>query len=282
MTQDLTMGDKVEGAGKMSVPVKLGISLLTDAEGRITIDFPIEADFNDPKFAITSAIGSAVKAVTAEAVKSPFRLLSKIGGGKGGEEGDDQGYIDFAPGSAELDAAASERLKALSSGLGQRPQIRLVVAGVWDETADAATLREAALEKQLAQQGAKDAASPTLAELEALYKGTAGPETVAALRQTHTTASAEGAKPSLDQGAYEDALREAILASQTVGAAEFQALGEARAAAVRTAFVEQGGLDATRLEMGTARAAAGSGNGRVRLPLEVAGAAAAAQATKAE
>jgi hypothetical protein len=281
MTQDLTLGDKVEGKGKVGLPVKLGISLLTDAEGRITIDFPIDADFNDPKFAITSAIGSAVKAVTAEAVKSPFRLLSKLGGGGGGGDGDDQGYIDFAPGSAELDAASAERLKTLASGLGKRPQIRLVVAGVWNETADAPTLREAALEKQLAQRGAKDAAAPSLAELEALYKEAAGPEKVAALRQSHTAASTEGAKPSLDEGAYEDALREAILASQSVGAAEFQALGEARAAAVRSAFVEQGGLDASRLEMGAARAVTGTGESRVRLSLEVAGAA-AAQAAKAE
>ncbi len=43
VTQDLTLGDKVAGEGKVNLPIKLGVSILTDKEGRITLDVPVEA-----------------------------------------------------------------------------------------------------------------------------------------------------------------------------------------------------------------------------------------------
>ena len=92
---------------------------------------------------------------------------------------------------------------------------------------------------------------------------------------------AAGGKPALDEGAYEEELRKAILTSQPVGPAEFQALGEARAASVQGGLVQQAGLDASRVEMGAPRAATGSGGTRVRLPLEIAGAGPTAPASKA-
>src|SRR5262249_12335649 len=84
VTKDLTLGDKVAGGGNVKLPVKLGISLLTDKDGRITLDFPVEGCLDDPNFGVGTAIGSAMGAVVSELVKSPFRLLAKIGGGKGG------------------------------------------------------------------------------------------------------------------------------------------------------------------------------------------------------
>ena len=76
-TQDLTLGDKVEGEGKVNLPIKLGVSLLTDKDGRITLDFPVEGRLDDPKFGVGTAIGGAIGGVVSELVKSPFRLLAK-------------------------------------------------------------------------------------------------------------------------------------------------------------------------------------------------------------
>ena len=55
VTQDLTLGDKVEGQGKVNLPIKLGVSLLTDKDGRITLDFPVEGRLDDPKFGVGTA-----------------------------------------------------------------------------------------------------------------------------------------------------------------------------------------------------------------------------------
>ena len=55
VTHDLTLGDKVEGEGKVNLPIKLGVSLLTDKEGRITLDVPVEGRLDDPKFGVGTA-----------------------------------------------------------------------------------------------------------------------------------------------------------------------------------------------------------------------------------
>ena len=139
VTQDLTLGDKVEGQGKVSLPIKLGVSLLTDKAGRITLDFPVEGRLDDPNFGIGTALGGVVSGL----IKSPFRLLSKGGGGKGGKEGEDLGYVEFQAGSAALDPASIERLRDLADALKARPGFRVVVAGAWDESADGTALEEA-------------------------------------------------------------------------------------------------------------------------------------------
>ncbi len=59
-TKDLTLGDKVAGERKVNLPIKLGVSLLTDKDGRITLDFPVEGRLDDPKFGVGSAIGGAI------------------------------------------------------------------------------------------------------------------------------------------------------------------------------------------------------------------------------
>jgi hypothetical protein len=138
VTQDLTLGDKVEGQGNVSLPIKLGVSLLTDKDGRITLDFPVEGRLDDPNFGIGTALGGVVSGL----IKSPFRMLSKGGGGK---EGEDLGYVEFPAGSAALDPASAERLRSLATALKARPGFRVVVPGAWDDAADATALREAAL-----------------------------------------------------------------------------------------------------------------------------------------
>ena len=137
VTQDLTLGDKVAGEGKVNLPIKLGVSLLTDKEGRITLDVPVEGRLDDPKFGVGTAIGGVVSGL----IKSPFRLLGKIGGGK---EGEDLGYVEFPAGSAVLEPASAERLRTLANALKERPELRIVVPGAWDDAADGTALREAA------------------------------------------------------------------------------------------------------------------------------------------
>ena len=138
VTQDLTLGDKVAGEGKVNLPIKLGVSLLTDKEGRITLDVPVEGRLDDPEFGVGSAIGGVLSGL----IKSPFRLLGKIGGGK---EGEDLGTVEFPAGSAVVEPASAERLRTLANALKERPELRILVPGAWDEAADGTALRETAL-----------------------------------------------------------------------------------------------------------------------------------------
>ena len=136
VTQDLTLGDKVAGEGKVNLPIKLGVSILTDKNGRITLDVPVEGRLDDPKFDVGTAIGGVVSSL----IKSPFSLLGKIGGGK---EGEDLGHVEFSAGSAVLEPGSVERLRTLASALKERPELRIVVPGAWDDAADGTALREA-------------------------------------------------------------------------------------------------------------------------------------------
>ncbi|MCK5375854.1 MAG: DUF748 domain-containing protein, partial [Acidobacteria bacterium] len=86
VTDGLALGDKVEGEGIMNLPFKLGVSLLTDKNGLITLEFPIEGNLDDPAFGLGNAIGSAATEITSELIKSPFKLLGKLGGGSGDED----------------------------------------------------------------------------------------------------------------------------------------------------------------------------------------------------
>ncbi len=102
-----------------------------------------------------------------------------------------------------LEPAFAERLRTLANALKERPELRIVVPGAWDNAADGAALKEAAL--------------------------------------------------PIPEGGLES-------------------LGRARADAVRKAFVDTSGLDASRIELTSPRAVTGSTGGRVRLTLELAGA----------
>ena len=278
-TQDLTLGDKVAGEGKVNLPIKLGVSLLTDKDGRITLDFPVEGRLDDPEFAVGKAIGAAIGEVVSELIKSPFRLLGKIGGGGGGKEEEDLGYVEFPAGSAALDPASAERLRTLATALKARPGVRIVVPGAWDDAADGTALREAALEKRLGERAGGSSAS--LSALESIYLETATREDLAALRRAQEKPGAAGEKPTLDEAAYASELRRRIVASQPIPAGDLETLGQTRADSVRAALVDASGLDASRVELTAPRAVTGSTGGRVRLTLELAGATEAAEPPKA-
>jgi hypothetical protein len=76
---------------------------------------------------------------------SPFSLLGALFGG-GGEE---LGYQDFAPGSAELTAADKTKLDSLTKGLYERPALGLEIAGSIDPGGDREGLQRAALDKNI-------------------------------------------------------------------------------------------------------------------------------------
>jgi len=141
---DLTLGKKVEGGGLVKLPWKLGVALLKDKEGRITLDVPFEGSFATPGFGMATAAGAAAKEVFTELLKSPFRLLSRIGGSD-----QDLEYVEFAAGSALLEERAVQNLGTLSAALVERPTLALAINGSYDAEADGLALREAALREEL-------------------------------------------------------------------------------------------------------------------------------------
>lgn len=251
---DLKLGEKVEGEGKVKLPIKLGVSLLKDSEGRITLDIPIEGDLSNPEFVMTSAIASAATEVVSEIAKSPFRLLGRLGGGSDDE---DLEFVDFAAGSAVLEEHVTTNLGTLAKALEQRPELMLEIEGSIDPEADANGLREAALASEL---GGQD----TTADLETMYTSRFSSAETEALRTQHTSGAAE---PALDEVAYRRALQAQLVETQPIDESQIQALASARAEAIRSFLVDKAGVDSTRVTILPEPASAATGEGRVQCRL---------------
>jgi hypothetical protein len=142
-----TFGERVESPDATKLPVKLAIAILKDREGKIVLDVPIEGSLDDPQFHLGKVISRAILNIIVKIATSPFSVLGAIFGG-GGEE---LSYQDFAPGSAELQAAETNKLAGLVQGLYERPALQVAIEGSVDAAADLDGLRRIKLEEQLRQ-----------------------------------------------------------------------------------------------------------------------------------
>jgi hypothetical protein len=240
VTDGLALGDKVDGEGMVNLPIKLGVSLLTDKNGLITLEFPIEGNLDDPAFGIGNAIGSAAKEIAGELIKSPFRLLGKLGGGSGDE---DLGFVGFDAGSEVLGNNANAKLQTLAAGADQRPELVLLVQGAWDPVADAIGLKKAAFEALTAEE------EITRELYESMYLETASRESLDALRAQYTATDEDSGEEVLDETAYFRDLRAALIEAQPLDPSEIQALAGARAEAVRAFLVDTQAIDPARVRV---------------------------------
>jgi hypothetical protein len=219
---------------------------------------------------MASAAGSAAKEIFTEIVKSPFKLLGKLGGG-GGEQ--DLQHVEFAAGSTTLDEQQSGKLATLASGLAERPALGLGIVGVFDPEADATALKVEAFEAALVTAGVTQEELDTVIPLDALesaYRTTITDPDLDTLRAQHMPPSErEEAAGELDEIAFRRAMRDALIAVQPIDAATVEALGSARAETIRSALVDTGGIDSARVQVLEAEPAESTGGDWVRCRMEV-------------
>ncbi len=140
-----TFGEKVDSADATKLPVRLGVALLKDRNGKIELDIPIEGSLDDPKFKIGKAVWHVIETLLVKIALSPFAALGSVFGGRGEE----LNYQDFAPGSFALPADGTNKLELLVKGLYERPGLSLEISGSVVPDADRLGLRQFALDKQL-------------------------------------------------------------------------------------------------------------------------------------
>jgi len=201
----LTLGQHTKSPTATKLPVKLALALLTDRHGKIDLDVPLSGRLDDPKFSVWPIVGQVVMNLLAKAATSPFTLLSKLVGG--GAE--DLGFIDFVPGSADLDQAGLGKIQKLAKALYERPALAVEIAPAVDPLADRDALARAKLLetlknrqlKQLTATNQPALAAGTLTDearqrlLTALYIETFGPVTNAAAGPGANPTGAPGAPP---------------------------------------------------------------------------------------
>ena len=133
--REMQLGEKLEERGLLDLPLDLVVALLTDANGRISLEIPVRGSLNDPQFDFGAIVAKALGNVVRKIVSAPFRALAGLfGGGKKPDES--PGQFAFEPGSARLPASAEEEAARLAEGLAQRPQLGVQVHGAYDPQRD--------------------------------------------------------------------------------------------------------------------------------------------------
>jgi uncharacterized protein involved in outer membrane biogenesis len=147
----LTFGEKVESPTATKLPVLLAVALLKDRNGVIDVNLPVSGSIDDPKFSIGGIIVQIIVNLIVKAVTAPFALIGSLVGGAGEE----LAFVEFAPGSAKIDAPAEAKLGSIAKALADRPALKLDVAGRVDAEADREGLRKASLDRQVRAQKAR-------------------------------------------------------------------------------------------------------------------------------
>ncbi len=141
-----TLGGKVPSPDAIDLPLKMGVSLLKDSDGRIVLDVPLAGTLNDPQFRVGPVIWQAVRNILLKAVTAPFKFLGSMFGGSGEEELD---FVEFEPGGIDVPLSQSNRLATLKRALAGRPQLTLVIVPSFDAIHDTRAAASVLLESRL-------------------------------------------------------------------------------------------------------------------------------------
>jgi hypothetical protein len=261
----LQLGERVESPDAVKLPLKLAVALLKDRNGVIDIDLPLTGSLDDPQFRVGPLIWKAFIGLLGKVATSPFTLLARLGG-----RSDEINQLDFAAGSAALDAAGQERMTALAKALAERPALELEVPTVYAPDADGHALAQARLDARLSAAGAKAdmAISDRFDLLRKQYeKDSAKQPLPAAALTVLEMRRKKGEEVPYAAGIeqFETALRDRQPATE----AELGDLARARTQAVRDALLGGGQVDAGRVYvLGIKPVAAAEGKVRVELALK--------------
>ena len=132
-----TFGAATNSPDATGLPVRLGVALLKDVDGKIVIDLLVQGSLDDPNFRVGKVVMRVIVNLLTKAATSPFSLIGSMFGG-GGEE---LAFQEFAPGSSDLQPAERPKLDTLVKALTNRPALSLGIEGNYDAAADAYALK---------------------------------------------------------------------------------------------------------------------------------------------
>jgi len=235
----LTLGAKAAGKPLLDLPIRLGIALLKDSDGRITLDVPVRGSLDDPEFGVSQVVWQAVKGLFVKAATAPFRLLGSLFGGSE-EDGQSLQTVEFDAGHTDLNAQATNRLQQLVTALNKRPELLVSIRGGASPDEDGPVLARLRLDQELQQLATNTApAADTLSAADtnrlllqlftnAFPVTATSPETPAAVSDPAATPPPVPPAPELTP----EAMELSLLKHWAPTPADLDALRAARAAAV--------------------------------------------------
>ncbi|MGV8863908.1 MAG: DUF748 domain-containing protein [Pseudomonas sp.] len=241
--EQLQLGEKVDSASAVDLPIRLAIALLKDTDGKISIELPISGDLNNPQFSVMPIVWQTLRNLVLRAAEAPFKF---IGGLISGGESQDLGSIAFTPGSSDLTSDAQSALNKLSAALKERPALHLEIEGTSAVSSDGPLIAAQRLEREyqstyykiLQRRGDKVPAQASLLQvpenektpmLEGIYR---------------TLLKQQPPAEWTDLGKEERAakMRADVIKSWSSNTALLRQLGQARAGSIKDYLVDKGKL----------------------------------------
>lgn len=145
VVEQLQLGEKVDSADAVDLPIRLAIALLKDTDGKISIELPVTGDLNNPQFSVMPIVWQTLRNLVVRAATAPFKFIGGLVTGGGSE---DLGNVSFAAGSSELNKDAEGALNTLAKALKERPTLRLEIEGTAAASSDGPILAAQRLERE--------------------------------------------------------------------------------------------------------------------------------------
>jgi hypothetical protein len=268
---DFSLGDNIESANAMSLPLDLAIALLTDTNGVIDLDMKVSGDLDDPSFSASGIVVKAFSNLITKLVTAPFKLLGGLV--PGGSELDLE-VIEFVPGTADLAPPEREKLTQLSAGLAQRPVLQLQVDGGYSRDADIPAMQKINVDNQVATLTDEPAETGEYAHAvrkarEKLAKQQLPDLSLKELRDAYRQPDPTTGKRVFDELAYSAELQAQLEAVQPIDDGSLEILARQRRDMVLAFLTSLDDLDQSSFIAGGTIEAETDDSGWVRIPLVI-------------
>ncbi|QKF73327.1 DUF748 domain-containing membrane protein [Aliarcobacter faecis] len=117
----LELGEKVESADAISLPLDLAITLLEDSSNIIDINLPVSGNVDDPQFSVGSIIWKAFVNLITKAITSPFSLIGSLFN----FSEDEIKSVNFDLKESEITPIQKETLDKIALILGKKEEIAI-------------------------------------------------------------------------------------------------------------------------------------------------------------
>lgn len=241
----LTLGEQVPSKDATSLPLRLAVALLKDADGNIDIDLPIHGNLDDPEFSLAGLYGKAIVQLISKLVASPFTVFGNLLEGSPEE----YGYIVFKPGKAGLAKAQKEKLAKLAAAMKTREDLNLEIKGVVHAEQDRLALAERRLDKATRQQWRAEQRAKGKNPSKSSKLVVPEDDAQRILTQMFRAATGENGTPPdpHPSEAFLAYARRAVVDKTVIDEADLRLLAQKRGEAVRNFLVQSAGLPEQRI-----------------------------------
>ncbi|WP_460133954.1 DUF748 domain-containing protein [Pseudomonas sp. S1_E04] len=270
VVEQLQLGEKVDSADAVDLPIRLAIALLKDSDGKISIELPVSGDLNNPQFSVMPIVWQTLRNLVVRAASAPFKFIGGLVTGGGSE---DLGSVSFAPGSSELNKDAEGALNTLAKALKERPALRLEIEGTAAASSDGPFLAAQRLEreyqynyyKMLQRRGDKVPAQASLlqvpeSEKAALLEG---------IYRTRLKQQPPAEWKELNRDDRSAKLKEGVITFWSGSDVLLRQLGQDRASTIKDYLVDKAQLEDDRVYFIDAQLGQAEKDGRVVTPMHL-------------